>query len=464
MSNMNDGFDIGSDVDDSIGGSSGYDIRVGVVKVARRDYAVGLQWNTLQEPSRAVEEARTFAQQPAVAADVFGVRQSANPQFAVGFRSYGHKANLPSLAAHAARAKGGSWIGLFEVAGGYYLLGVRDDAIISEFDRFFDDQQAAIQAFESFSYMAWDDIVAPAALKLGQKSTTTLETLLTGKPPVKLQDVKRTSPIVKIVLALAAGVAIFVGVSSYMDAQKQAEIDEQARILAEQAAQIISREPEVEPPPPMPWEGKMHGAKFLEKCVSDIRNFRLSVPGWTVNDFFCEEQGSTGLAAAALDRKGEVGMGGGSLNWIAKYTAREGFEPSLTPKGGQPLIIPPSEGSGTRVSVQWSIDGIDVHPVDIKTIPVGKVRLSMLQIFEDRATAIKFSSASQESPPNPQNWRYWNGLGFDFTTQLDPLAFGDVLSAIPGVLITNVKYSVSTNTWSIKGEAYEQLPLPKNAP
>jgi hypothetical protein len=459
MSGMNDGFDIDNDGDvdggSGLDGGSAYDSRVGVVKVARRDYAVGLQWNTLQEPSRAVEEARTFAQQPMVAADVFGVRQSANPQFAVGFRSYGHRANQPSLAAHAARAKGGSWIGLFEVSGGYYLLGVRDDAIISEFDRFFDDEAAAIKAYESFSYMSWDDVIAPASLKLGQKNTTTLESLLIGKPPVKLQDVKRTSPVVKIAVAVAAVVAIFIGVSSYMDGQKQAELQEQARVLAEQAARTVSREPEEPPPPAMPWEGEMLGAKFLDKCVTDVRKFRLAIPGWSVNEFYCKPQGTTGSAAAAIDRKASIGAGGGSVNWIAKYTARDDFHPSLTPKGGEPRIIPPMEGSGGRVSVQWSLSGIEAIPVDIKTIPVGQVRLSMLQIFEDRQTPIRFGSAVKVNP------KYWNGLGFEFTTQLDPLAYADVIASIPGALITDVKYTIATNTWSIKGEAYEQIPQPK---
>lgn len=456
MSGMNDGFDMeGDELGNGSTEVSSYDSRVGVVRVGRRDYAVGLQWNTLQEPSRGVDEARDYAQQPMVAADVIAVRQGANPQFAVGFRSYNHKANQPSLAAHAAREKGGTWIGLFEVAGGFYLLGVRDDAIISEFDRFFDDQAAAVAAFESFSYMAWDDVIAPASLKLGQKSTATLESLLTGKPPVKLQDVKRTSPLVKVALVVAAGVAIFIGVSSYVDGQKQEELQEQARLLAEQASRAVSREPEEPPPPPMPWEGQMQGAKFLERCVADVRKFRIAIPGWTVNDFYCVPQGTTGSVAAAIDRKAAVGAGGGSINWIAKYTARDDFQPSLTPKGGQPKIIPPAEGSGSRVSVQWTLEGIDGIPVDIKTLAVGKVRTSMLQIFEDRQTPIRFSGASKTEP------KYWNGLSFDFTTKLDPLAFADVIASIPGAMITDVKYTIATNTWSIKGEAYEQIPQPK---
>jgi hypothetical protein len=445
MANMDDGFGIDNMDDSELGESSTYIMRVGVIRVNKRDYAVGLQRNTLEDPSRAAEEARAYASMSSVAADFFGIRQSSSPQFAVGFKSYGHKSNMPSLAAHAAREKGGSWLGLFEVAGGYYLLAVRDDAIISEFDRFYDDREAALRAFQEVRYMPWDETIAPASFQVDQNSTTTLGALLSGKPPVKLTDVKKTSPIVKVCLVGFFAVGSIWAVSTYLEGVNQEELQRQASELAQQAASLTSQQPEEPPPPPMPWENLSQGAKFLDKCVSDIRKFRLSIPGWSVNEFFCSV--STGTAAAAIDRSGNIGSGGGSINWIKKYVERDGFQPTITP---------PPEGSGSRVSAEWPLEGVPTIPVDIKTVKIGKIREALLTVFEDRMTPIRFSEADTN--------QYWRGLTFDYDTRLDPLAFADVLSAVPGLIVDDVKYTVKTNTWSVKGRAYEQLPLPKKNP
>jgi hypothetical protein len=445
MANMDDGFGIDGMDDSALGESSTYIMRVGVIRVNKRDYAVGLQWNTLEDPSRASEEARAYASMPSVSADFIGVRQSTSPQFAVGFKSYGHKSNMPSLAAHAAREKGGSWLGLFEVAGGYYLLAVRDDAIISEFDRFYDDREAALRAFQEVRYMPWDETIAPASFQVDQNSSATLETLLSGKPPVKLSDVKKTSPIVKFCLAGFFVVGSIVGVSLYLQGEGLEEGQRRAAELAQQATSPFAQQPEVEAPPEMPWVNKLQGAKFLDRCVGDIRKFRLSIPGWTVTEFFCKLE--TGTAAAAIDRAGTIGSGGGSINWIKKYVSRDGFEPRITP---------PPEGSGSRVRVDWPLSDVPNHPVDIKTLKIDKIRHALLTIFEDRMTPIRFGEADTN--------QFWRGLQFDYETKLDPLAFADVLSAVPGLIVDDVTYSVTTNTWSVKGRAYEQLPLPKKNP
>ena len=442
---LDDGFGIDAMDDGSLGESSSYIMRVGVIRVNKRDYAVGLQWNTLEDPSRGAEEARAYASMASVAADFFGVRQSTSPQFALGFKSYGHKSNMPSLAAHAARDKGGSWLGLFEVAGGYYLLAVRDDAIISEFDRFYDDREAALRAFEEVRYMTWDETIAPASMQVDQTSTVTIDKLLSGKPSVKLADVKKTSPIIKVCLLGFFAVGTFWAVSSHLEGINQEELARQAEELARQANIPGLSEPEEEPVPEMPWVNKIQGAMFLDKCVSDIRQFRLSIPGWEVNDFFCSS--ATGTAAAAVDRSAAIGAGGGSINWIKSYVERDGFKPTITP---------PPEGSGNRVRVEWPLQDVPMIPVDLQTAKVGKMREALLTVFEDRMTPIRFDEADSN--------QYWRGLGFSYETKIDPLAFIDVMSAIPGLIVDDVTYSVTTNNWQVKGRAYEQLPLPQKNP
>jgi hypothetical protein len=282
-------------------------------------------------------------------------------------------------------------------------------------------------------------------MKVDQSSTATIETLLSGKPPVKLADAKKTSPLIKVCLAGFIAVGGIWVVMTYLDNSRQADLAEQAQMLADQARSVVGQKPEEPPPPPMPWENMAQGVKFLEKCVIDVRKFRLSVPGWNVKEFFCDL--SANGAAAALDRSSNIGSGGGSINWIKKYVERDDFHPSITP---------PPEGSGNRVRVGWSLDNVPMIPVDLKTQKIGRIREALLTVFEDRMTPIHFSEADSN--------QYWRGVAFEYETKIDPLAYADILSAIPGLMVDNVHYTVTTNTWSVKGRAYEQLPLPKKNP
>src|SRR3546814_10294005 len=85
--------------------------------------------------------------------DFYCVRTEGVPQYGLGSREFGHKAGIPSLAAHAASNKGGSWIGAFTVRDGFYLLAVKDDAVLSEYDKFFASERSEEHTSELQSLM-----------------------------------------------------------------------------------------------------------------------------------------------------------------------------------------------------------------------------------------------------------------------------------------------------------------------
>ena len=103
----------------------------GVLKISGKDYAVGLFWNSASDAAAAAAEAKAAARNPGLDADFYTVRGEIMPQYGLGYKDSGHKAGMPSLAAHLNNAVEGNWIGVFTYADNYYLVAVRDDAISS---------------------------------------------------------------------------------------------------------------------------------------------------------------------------------------------------------------------------------------------------------------------------------------------------------------------------------------------
>lgn len=417
---------------------------VGVVRVAKRDYAVGLHWNGVEQPSKAAAEAREMAASPSFNADLFCVRSGSTPQFGLGFKSQGHKSGMPSLAAHLAQSRGGSWIGLFEVVGGYYLVAVRDDGILAECDRFFEDPDEARAVFEDFQGQSeWDDAIAPEDFDIPGARPASIEAMLEGRPQVRLAEVRRSSNIIRFGLALLAIGVIIIGGMTYLDHQEQLRIEEEARLALEAARNNILG-PEEQPIeiPEMPWEGRRLAVPVIEECVKGILKFPTDIPGWKVGDFVCNEGG----AVVSVDRDGAAGIGGGSINWIRVQTRHMGQDVA---------IRDPKEGSGSRVLVSWPIAQTPAIPVDLKTAPVAKMKAMLLEHMEERMTPVIFGEAD--------NTEFWRGFTFTFTTAEDPRGFVDLIGALPGAIVTNVLYNVDAHEWTLEGKAYEQLPLPPNA-
>jgi len=414
---------------------------VGSVKIEKREYAVGLYWVAVDIPGSAAKEARDMAKSQN--ADYFCVRTGTTTQYGLGFKSAGHKANMPSLAAHLASAKSGSWLGLFEVPGGYYLIAVRDDGVIAETDRFIADRDMALDEFDSLqSQSDWGATYAPNSLDVPGSKEETLAGLLSGKPPARLTEVGRAGAMLRLgAVAILVGGGL-IGGMTYLDSVEQ----ERLRIEAEEQMQrardmLKSQEPEIQVPP-MPWIGKKLAVPTLNACVDAANKFQTDIPGWNVQEVFCEGDS----IAVAVDRSAAPGAGGAPVTWIEPLVSNEGFKPR---------IDYPKEGSGNRVRIQWGLGNLPPIPVEFKTPKLGEVRRGMVEVMEDRMTPIAITDAD--------NTQFWQGISFRFSTREDPTAFGDLLGAIPGVIITRIHLTVATGDWILEGKIYEQLPLPKNA-
>lgn len=415
---------------------------VGVVRILKRDYAVGLIWNAVDQPSKAVTEARQLANSHYQDANFFCVRQSGTPQIGLGFKIQGHRSGMPSLAAHVAAAKGGNWIGLFEVPGGYYLIAVRDDGILSECDTFISEEDVARETFETYhSQSDWAESIAPNGFNIPGTTSINIEDILEGRPSVKLKDVKRGSSLVKILLGIGFITLFLFGLMFYMERVEEERLYALQEELARQASSVLSQGEEEIVIPAMPWEGKLMGTHFLQKCHEGVMKFPLNLAGWNVSQFICEG----GSVTVTVNRAGPLGEGGGSINWLSKQVTTDDFKP---------MVNPSPEGSGQMARVAWSLGSIPYIRVDLETASISKMKKALLQVLEERFTPVRFTEADSNE--------FWLGFAFQFETDESPLSFLDVLSALPGVILDRIIYSVEEDVWKIEGKAYEQLPLPEN--
>lgn len=441
---MSDAFDEGGfGMVEGRNASTTPSISKGVIQVNKRSYAVGLYWEGVEDSSDAASHARERADN----ADFFCVYKAPN-KTQVGFanRSQGHKTNMPSLAAHIASSRTGRFLALFAVEGGFYILGVREDGINPLLERFVGSRDEAMDLFEDAKADNWDEMIAPNAF--GWKDTTEIhiDDCLRGRPPVRLKDIKRSGYFVKLLLL---GIIIATGIFGFqfwqqMDAENQARLQAEADALRASTADAFlpGQQQKIEIPE-APWVNLTLGSYFLKKCVDDIMEFPLDIPGWTVKNFICENP-TTPVAAAVLTRDA-LGKGGGPINWIAPYVKAKSYTPN---------VLQSSSGSSDTVSAQWELFAGNPPkvPIDQATLPVNQVKTKLVEIMESRFTPVLTSTSNIND--------FYKGLDFSFDIDLDPRGYLDVITAIPGSVIESVEFDLETNIWKIKGKSYEQLPLP----
>ncbi|MDW9479059.1 type 4b pilus protein PilO2 [Sinorhizobium meliloti] len=449
MSNNEDHFNLDDFTDGPAAGfgAAAPSAMRGTVKIGKVEYAVDLQWETPQDPGKVAKEARSYGAGQSDRPDFFCIRKGVKTQFGLGYAALGHKTNLPSLAAHICQSKGSSFVALFEVDGGYYLLAVRDDNILSDAERFIDNlPEASEQLSRLTNQYDFPEVIAPESLDVEGSRQQSIESVLSGRTSVRLQEIKRSSSYIK--WAAAGGVAIIVifGARYYWDQMEQERLAEEARVMLEQATQTVGLSEEKVVVPPMPWDGQLMGVRVLERCYEEIKKFPLDIPGWTVDGLDCKPSGENADIAAFVTRDKGLEDGGMPITGAMRMVKHNGLEPLLSAGGN---------GSAGPFGFTWAVGGIPKIPVDIATEKKSVVISSLLQVMESRRTEVTFSPADTNE--------FWDGVNIEFTTSLSPLSFADVLGAVPGFMLDSLEYRVEDNVYTIKGKAYEQLPLPENA-
>jgi hypothetical protein len=314
---------------------------------------------------------------------------------------------------------------------------VRDDGILSECDRFIRDEEAARDVLESYAGQStWGAVIAPKSMEIPGSTEALIEDTLDGKPPVSLVDARQTSNVVKFAIIAVGVIGAVVAVMYYQETIRQAEID---RIAYEQSIKVTEglglTEPEV-PIPDMPWVNQLRASEAVAACADKAGLFRTDIPGWRFKEAECA---GTGMAVT-LERRGSLGNRGTPVTWIKPFV-------------GDASVSYGPNGTDTMAAVAVSLGEVPRYPVDLATVSKAVATRAIQEVLENRYVPVALTAADENE--------FWRGVAFSFKTKEDPKGFADLLTALPGVIMTRIHLDAASAEWTLEGKVYEQLPQPE---
>ena len=351
---------------------------------------------------------------------------------------------MPSLAAHLNNAVEGNWIGVFKYAESFYLVAVRDDAVLADCDKVYTDEDDIRDEFSDLFYSSnWENAFAPDEWGMEGCAEKHFDDLLIGVPDVKLRDVSSAKVIIKYGGIAAAGAGVIFGaVTAFNMLFPDSAYEQVSAVYNQVQTKVITKkgvqEQQQEIPPAPPWLGKPTGVGMLATCTSEIRKMPINVPGWEVAGMMC----AGGASSMLLERSG------GTINWI-------GYELNKLEDRELPRIIPLSTDN---VEVAYGLPTQVSYPELVETYPLQEVRRYLLSHFDEAFLDVKIEESGnsvvfEEDPALP---RYYKSLSFSFETPYQPTEFTQILSAIPVFIINKIEYSIEKDIWSVEAEVFEK--------
>ncbi|MEO0393759.1 MAG: type 4b pilus protein PilO2, partial [Pseudomonadota bacterium] len=283
----------------------------GVITIGEMEYAVGMFWQTAEDPKTVKREAKLAAKQEAIPADLFVMREGFVAQWAIGWTSYGHKKDMPAAAACLSEVLTGNWLAVFRVDGGWWFAASRRDAILPDGDILYDNEDEPRTRFETeFVRGGWDRVFTPEEWGMGADSTP-LEEVMAGQDEPKLSYLldfySRLPKSVKIVAAASViGVALvgYIGVEVYSsivakESAEQERLAAQARAamqerLAAEAAEKAERDRWLKSDiVDRVWEKTASPGQWASSCAASLDTLTVEVPGWRMRGMACSKSTAT---------------------------------------------------------------------------------------------------------------------------------------------------------------------------
>lgn len=452
-----DGVDGSADVVQQFTGQGG------VVTVAGRTWAVGLVWEAVSgDKTKPMAQARASA--TSHYADLALSRRKT--QYALGSTTVGHKRGQRSLAAALADNLEDQLLAAFEVEGGFYLVGVRDEQILPGVDLLFTDRREAEELlFNLKTGSVWRMVIAPKSWGVPDAKNETLEECLRGsRSKATLQPISRTGTLIRY-SGIGVGCLVAAGVvfayhqwSLAKDAASQQEqLRRAAMVMAAQRTKALNDIKNVV----MPWTDKFYGVPAMLACQDGIEQAPSAVPGWQLVSVSCST--ADGTITEQYKRAG------GSINWIGPSLDKGDFHPTVSISGT----------GNTDATVSWPFkpDVAKYHRHE-KMSDVDAVYGYLTKQFDELNAPITMKTVEPPAPkakakgdksatsatPVPT----FKSLEFSFTTPMRPENFVSILGPIPVILVDRVilssKASNGGMVWEVDGKVYQEVAPPTTAP
>jgi hypothetical protein len=430
--------------------------RSGVINVGGMEYAVGMFWQTAEDPKSVKREAKLAAKQEVNPADLFVMREGFVAQWAIGWTTTGHKQGMPAGAACLAGALAGNWLAVFHTDAGWWFVASRRDAILPDGDILYDNEDEPRTRFETeFVRGGWDRVFTPEEWGMGG-DTSPLDEVLAGHEEPKLSYLHdfftRLPKSVKMAaVAALAGVAIvgYIGVEIYNGIMEDKRLEEEklardrqealrARMEAERLEKERLAKLRQQEKVARIWEDEPNPSDWMVACADALDRISVEVPGWVMQGMGC----SGGSAGADWKISG-----GGSLA-SARYGLRDVANPSISAKGdSMSARLPLNDLTPRGPQTGWKID---------------EIRANFLQLFQGLGGDVRLDIVARPSKPpddDPLNPRPRPPAHFKFQFQstLTPMVWASIFEQFPGLVVDSVSLKIGSQTWLYAGRVYEEL-------
>ena len=272
------------------------------ISVHRKKYAVGLFW----QPLPTGNGGRSYARYLARSLDGhYNLYTEYKFMIGLSMRHTGQKSGMPSAAAEVCEAMSefSSFLAVFVVENGFYMVAVRNGIIIS--DRIFNKESDAREEYTTLSQMPdWGAFIAPAAWGMPRAVEHTLYDVITGHSHTSLRSLSMTRSIIVSVLLVLLFVLLMVIIYREPVVQSVSNQHNLEKIDTEQAAEYrrqidaknkeldeqfqIEKKPEAKPIVP-PYELLPDVAARADIRYRAIGFLMQQVPGWNQTSAECGE-------------------------------------------------------------------------------------------------------------------------------------------------------------------------------
>lgn len=428
----------------------------GVITIGEMEYAVGMFWQTAEDPKTVKREAKSAAKQEVTPADLFVMREGFVVQWAIGWSAYGHKKGMPTAAACLANVLSGNWLGVFEVDGGWWFVAARRDAILPDGDILYDNEDEPRTRFETeFVRGGWDRVFTPEDWGMGADATP-LEEVMAGQDDPQLAYLldfySRLPKSVKIAsVAAVAGVALvgYIGVQVYNGLQAD-ERAEQERLAAERQAALRARMQAEEQERlrlealrnldivDRIWERTPLPAEWVTACAAALDKITIEIPGWRMGEMSCS--GSAARVSWSREQFGSVSS--------AYYGFRNLGEPAIN-------------ATGNFLSYAEGLDGLQPRGDEVAW-KIPEIRDNFLELFQGLRAGVSLQLIERPPKveddvsfePRPRPPRHY---AFSFSHEMSPTAWAPIFAEFPGLIIDSMSYNIGGTAWRYSGRVYEEL-------
>ena len=426
-----------------------------ILKIGNRKYAVGLRWVLADTANRDLRgQARQEIRDTGGTADLYVLRVAQNGRevrpFGIGSRADGLVPGAIAAAAAAANSLPGTWLGAFATDGGWWIVQVRDDAIVADGDAFYEHEREAIERFDRERRQDWTALYAPSSWQIEGARELSIVDLLQGQRGPRLQEVNLSGTYLKIGLLLGLlAVGGGLGYTFWLDYQERLaqEAAERERLEREARlrAALLARQQTQTVVVSAPWTEQPQHRLWFEHCLAALAATPSQVPGYQASGRRCESR-----SAYATFRRTD-----GIIGW-----AERNLEGRLV--SGQRLIF---------LSDQTGIEIITPLPPrpprgDEGVYNDATVRRFLIEHAHATGVRLQISQTRVDPPPRPPGAPEYLPDGtpfqmplppwgaFQITLDVDHLGnWPTLLADLPGFVPTRMSESPE-GRWTIQGDVY----------